>query len=99
MKEIWNWIQIGIGALGGFIGWFFGNLDGLLYTLLVFAIVDYTTGILRAISERKLSSKVGMKGITKKVMMLLLVGIAHMLDVEIIGTGSVLRDAVIFGIS
>lgn len=96
MKETWNMIQIGIGVIGGFFGWFLGDVDGLLYALLVFACVDYITGVLRAIVEKKLSSQVGMKGIAKKVMMFLLVGIAHILDVEVIGTGSVLRDAVIF---
>jgi toxin secretion/phage lysis holin len=96
MKETWNWIQLGFSAVGGFLGWFLGGVDGLLYTLIAFVVVDYITGVLRAIAEKKLSSKIGAHGITKKIMIFLLVGVAHMLDVEIIGNGSILRDAVIF---
>jgi toxin secretion/phage lysis holin len=96
MKETWVWIQVGAIGFGGFIGWFLGGTDGSLYTLLAFVVVDYITGVLRAIVEKKLSSHIGSKGITKKVMIFLLVGMAHLLDVEIIGNGNVLRDAVIF---
>lgn len=53
-------------VLGGFIGWFLGGLDDLLYALLTFVIADYTTGILCAISERKLSSEVGLRGVIGK---------------------------------
>ncbi|GFH40223.1 phage holin family protein [Lactococcus insecticola] len=96
MKETWNWIQIALSAVGGFTGWFLGGFDGLLYTLVAFVVVDYITGILRAVADKKLSSKIGAHGITKKIMIFLLVGVAHLLDLEIIGNGSILRDAVIF---
>lgn len=59
-------------------------------------VVDYITGVLKAIVEHKLSSHIGAEGITKKVMIFLLIGIAHLLDVEIVGNGNVMRDAVIF---
>ncbi|EAA0387912.1 holin, partial [Listeria monocytogenes] len=78
------------------VGWYVGGIDGLIYTLLTFVVVDYVTGLLRAINEKQLSSRIGAKGITKKVLIFLLVGIAHMLDVEVIKGGNVLRDAVIF---
>ncbi|EAC4367921.1 holin family protein [Listeria monocytogenes] len=96
MKEAWNWIQLAIASGGGIIGWYVGGTDGLIYTLVTFVVVDYVTGLLRAINEKKLSSKIGAKGITKKIMIFLLVGVAHMLDVEVIKGGNVLRDAVIF---
>ncbi|MFB8607569.1 phage holin family protein [Enterococcus casseliflavus] len=96
MKEVWNWIQLAIASGGGVIGWYVGGIDGLIYTLVTFVVVDYVTGLLRAINEKKLSSKIGAKGITKKIMIFLLVGVAHMLDVEVIKGGNVLRDAVIF---
>ena len=96
MKETWNTIQVGMAALGGFVGWFLGGLDGSLYTLCAFVVVDYITGVLKAIVEHKLSSHIGAEGITKKVMIFLLIGIAHLLDVEIVGNGNVMRDAVIF---
>ncbi|MGX6991072.1 phage holin family protein [Pseudolactococcus reticulitermitis] len=96
MKETWTWIQLSLSAIGGFVGWFLGGFDGLLYTLVAFVVVDYITGILRAIADKKLSSKIGAHGITKKMMIFLLVGAAHLLDVEIIRNGNVLRDAVVF---
>ena len=82
--------------LGGWVGYFVGGCDGLLYALLAFVVIDYITGVMCAIADRKLSSEVGFKGIAKKVLIFLLVGIANILDVNVVGTGSVLRTAVIF---
>ena len=96
MKEFWNTIQLVIAAIGGWRGWFLGGCDGLLYALIAFAVVDYLTGIMCAIVDKKLSSAVGFKGIFKKVLIFVLVGIANILDVQVIGNGSVLRTAVIF---
>ncbi len=96
MKEFWNTIQLVITAIGGWLGWFLGGCDGLLYTLIAFVVVDYLTGVMCAIADKKLSSAVGFKGIFKKVLIFALVGIANILDINIIGTGSVLRTAVIF---
>lgn len=96
MKEFWNTIQLVIAAIGGWLGWFLGGCDGPLYALIAFAVVDYLTGIMCAIVDKKLSSAVGFKGIFKKVLIFVLVGIANILDVQVIGNGSVLRTAVIF---
>lgn len=96
MKEFWNTIQLVIAAIGGWLGWFLGGCDGLLYALIAFAVVDYLIGIMCAIVDKKLSSAVGFKGIFKKVLIFVLVGIANILDVQVIGNGSVLRTAVIF---
>lgn len=96
MKEFWNLCQFIFTAIGGWLGYFLGGCDGLLIALVVFAVTDYITGVMCAISEKKLSSAVGFKGICRKVIIFMLVGIAHMIDVNIIATGSVLRTAVIF---
>ena len=96
MKEFWNMIQAVFAVLGGWVGYFVGGCDGLLYALLAFVAIDYITGVMCAIADRKLSSEVGFKGIAKKVLIFLLVGIANILDVNVVGTGSVLRIAVIF---
>lgn len=96
MKEFWNLIQTVFAALGGWLGYFLGGCDGLLIALLIFMTVDYITGVMCAINDKRLSSEVGFKGIAKKVMILLLVGIAHILDVVVIGSVGVLRTAVIF---
>ena len=96
MKEFWNTIQLVFAAIGGWLGSFLGGCDGLLIALVVFVVVDYLTGVMCAIADHKLSSAVGFKGICRKVLIFLLVGIANILDVQVIGSGSVLRTAVIF---
>ena len=96
MKEFWNTIQFIFTAVGGWLGYYLGGCDGLLYALLAFVVADYVTGVMCAVSDKKLSSEVGFKGICRKVLIFLLVGIANILDVQVIGTGSVLRTAVIF---
>lgn len=96
MKEFWNTIQLIFSAVGGWLGYFLGGCDGLLYALLAFVVIDYVTGVMCAIINRELSSAVGFKGIFRKVLIFLLVGIANIIDVQVIGTGAVLRTAVIF---
>lgn len=96
MKEFWTSIQIVITAIGGWLGWFLGGCDGLLYALIAFAAVDYVTGVMCAVVDKKLSSSVGFKGIFRKVLIFVMVGVAHILDAQVIGNGSVLRTAVIF---
>ena len=96
MKEFWNVIQMVFAAVGGWLGYFLGGCDGLLYALLAFVVLDYITGIMCAIAHKKLSSAVGFKGICRKVLIFALVGVGHLLDTQVIGSGSVLRTAVIF---
>ena len=87
MKEFWNTIQLAFAAVGGWLGYFLGGCDGLLYALLAFVVIDYITGVMYAIADKNLSSEVGFKGICRKVLIFLLVGIANVLDVQVIGTG------------
>ena len=96
MKEFWNTIQLIFTAIGGWLGYFLGGCDVLLYALIAFVVIDYITGVMCAINDKTLSSEVGFRGICRKVLIFLLVGIANILDVQVIGTGSVLRTAVIF---
>lgn len=96
MKEFWNSVQMIFTAVGGWLGWFLGGCDGLLYALIAFVVIDYITGVMCAINDHALSSEVGFRGICRKVLIFLLVGIANIMDVNVIGTGSVLRTAVIF---
>lgn len=96
MKEFWTTIQVIFAAIGGWLGWFLGGCDGLLIALLAFVAVDYVTGVMCAIVDKKLSSAVGFKGIFKKILIFALVGVGHILDTMVIGTGSVLRTAIIF---
>ncbi len=96
MKDFWNVIQLIFFALGGWLGYFLGGCDGLLYTLLAFTAMDYITGVMCAVNDKTLSSEVGFRGICRKVLIFMLVGIANILDADVVGTGSVLRTAVIF---
>jgi toxin secretion/phage lysis holin len=96
MKAFWYTIQAIFTAVGGWLGWFLGGCDGLLYALLAFVVIDYITGIMCAVVDRKLSSAVGFRGIFKKVLIFALVGIGHIIDAYVIGNGSILRTAVIF---
>ena len=96
MKTVWNTIQMAITAFGGFLGWFLGGFDGFLYTLVAFVVIDYITGVMCAVNYHTLSSAVGFRGICRKVLIFSLVGLANILDVNILGQGSILRTAVIF---
>lgn len=96
MKEFWNSIQFVFTAIGGWLGWFLGGCDGLIIALVIFAALDYATGVMCAVADHKLSSAVGFKGICRKVLIFALVGVGHVLDTYVIGTGSILRTAVIF---
>ena len=96
MKEFWNTIQLAFAAVGGWLGYFLGGCDGLLYALIAFVAIDYITGVMCAISDKTLSSEVGFRGICRKVLIFLLVGIGHIVDAQVIGSGGVLRTAVIF---
>jgi toxin secretion/phage lysis holin len=96
MKEFWNSIQFVFAAIGGWLGFFLGGCDGLLYALLLFVICDYITGVLCAVSDKKLSSEVGFRGICRKVLIFLLVGIGNVIDVQVLGQPGVLRTAIIF---
>ena len=96
MTEFWNTTQMVFTAIGGWLGYFLGGCDGLLYALIAFVVIDYITGVMCAVTDKKLSSTVGFKGICRKVLIFLLVGIANVLDVQVIGNGSVIRTAIIF---
>lgn len=96
MKEFWNVIQAIFAVIGGWLGYFLGGNDGVLYALIIFAVLDYLTGFMCALADRKLSSKVGFKGICRKVLIFAMVGVGHLLDLHLLGGGSVLRTAINF---
>lgn len=96
MKQIWTGIQLAFTAFGGFLGWFLGGVDGFLYALIAFTVIDYITGVMCAITDKNLSSSIGFKGICRKVLIFTFVGIGNIVDVYVLGQGGVLRTAVIF---
>jgi toxin secretion/phage lysis holin len=96
MKDVISTIQLIFTAIGGYIGWFLGGFDGLIYSLVAFVVIDYITGLMVAVLEKKVSSSIGFKGIFKKVLIFTFVGIGHIVDFHIIKNGSAVRTAVIF---
>ncbi|WP_147564976.1 phage holin family protein [Clostridium tyrobutyricum] len=96
MKNLINTFQAVFTAIGGYIGWFLGGVDGFMYALISFVVIDYLTGLMVAVLDRKLSSEIGFRGIFKKVLIFVFVGIANIIDVHLIKNGSAIRNAVIF---
>lgn len=96
MKEFWNTLQLAFTVVGGWLGYFLGGCDGLIIALLLFVVTDYITGVMCAAIDKNLSSSVGFKGIFRKVLIFMLVGIANIIDFQVIKQGSVIRTAVIF---
>ena len=96
MKEFWTTLQLAFTVVGGWLGYFLGGCDGLILALLLFVVTDYITGVMCAAIDKKLSSSVGFKGIFRKVLIFMLVGIANIIDFQVIKQGSVIRTAVIF---
>ena len=88
--------QIALTAFGGWLGWVLGGWDGFLYALITFVVIDYLTGVMLAILEKRLSSEVGARGIFKKVLIFALVAVGHIIDTQAITNGSAVRTAVIF---
>ena len=95
IELIWAKAQMAIAAIGGWLGYFVGGIDGMMIALIVLMVLDYITGVMCAVMDKKLSSAVGFKGICKKVLILMLVGVANIIDVHVVGNGSALRGAVI----
>ena len=92
---IWRSLQGIAAAAGGWIGFLLGETDGMLTALYVLIVLDYITGIICAIIDHRLSSRIGLIGICKKVLILIMVGVGNILDIHVIGSGGTLRGIVI----
>lgn len=95
MSKLWNVLSGVFAAIGLWLGLFIGPVNGLLIALIVFVLTDYVTGFASAVVRKELSSSVGFKGLARKVLIFLIVGIANVLDVYVLGANAVLRTAVI----
>lgn len=93
--KILDYIKLAVVQIGAIIGAFIGNITGMIWALLIFSIIDYITGVTAAILEHKLSSEIGFRGITRKVLLFMIVGVANVLDVYVIGSGGVCRSMVL----
>ncbi|MDE7288055.1 MAG: phage holin family protein [Oscillospiraceae bacterium] len=92
MNSIFKNILAAVCALCGLL---FGDLDGLMIALAALMAMDYVSGVLAAVAQKKLSSEIGAKGIAKKVFMLLIVAVANIVDINVIGEGHVLKSVTV----
>ena len=94
MEKLFNTVSVAIGLFGGFIVSMFGGWDAMLYTILLFAVLDYFTGIVKAIYKKELSSEVGFKGLVKKIMVFVVIAVAYNVQ-KLTGNIIPLREVVI----
>ena len=97
--KVWIIIETMFAAIGGAIAAFLGGFDGLLTALVIFIVIDYITGIFAAVVQKRLSSAIGYKGIIRKALIFLIIGMADLIDRHIlnlsVGGGEIVRDIVI----
>lgn len=94
MDRFANTIKIIFGGIITAVSGFLGGMDGIMYALIAFISIDYITGVAVAIKQKKLSSEVGFWGLVRKVCILVLVGVAHFIDLNVMGTGDIFRTAI-----
>jgi len=96
MENFLSLVKLFFASMGGALGAVLGGVDGFLYALIVFVVVDYLTGVMVAVLNKELSSVIGFRGIFKKIIIFAFVAISYIIDQKIIGEGGVIRTAVIF---
>ena len=94
MDKFFNWVSVVVGIFGGVFAWAFGAWDKLLCALITLIILDYITGLLKGWYTKRLSSEIGFKGIAKKIVILIMVVTANVLQ-TVIGDKIMLREIVI----
>ena len=94
MDKFTEFMKLIFGGIITAVSGFLGGMDGIMYALLAFISIDYITGVAVAVKQKKLSSEVGFWGLVRKVCILLLVGIAHYIDVYVTKNGDVIRTVV-----
>ena len=73
------------GAVGAVLGFMYGEVTGLFWALIAFMALDYITGVIVAVIEKRLSSEVGFRGLAKKFLILVFVAVGHIADTYILG--------------
>lgn len=94
MERLFNWISIALGVIGGLLAKLFGGFDVLLYVLVALVVIDYITGLLKAIYLKQVSSNIGFKGLCKKVIIFLVVVVSNLIGV-LMGDNLAIREVVI----
>lgn len=95
-EKVFAWIRGMTSLLAGALSYLYGDMNGLLIALFVVIVLDYTTGLIKAGIHKKLSSEIGFKGILKKILILMVVAVAHTVD-NVVGSGETWRNiAIVF---
>lgn len=88
-----KWLSAEVCALTSLL---WGGMDGLLFALLAVMCLDFATGLIVGGAQRKLNSEVCFRGLAKKMLILVMVALGHVLDAHIFGgSAAVCRSAVI----
>ena len=94
MEKFWKSAAASLGCLAGFL---FGELDGLVIALIALMCIDYVTGVIVGAVRHKLNSSTGFKGLAKKMLIMLIVAVANIIDTQVFqGESSIVRSAVCF---
>lgn len=93
--EIFNKCAVVIGVVGGVISSLLGGWDNLIVALITMIVLDYVTGVIKAVYTKCLSSEIGYKGIVKKLLMLVIVALAVCIS-RVLPDGIMIREITIF---
>ena len=91
--KIGNLLIFGFGNVAGFL---WGEMDGLFHALIALVCLDYLSGVISAFYHKELSSDIGFRGVCKKILLFLIVAVAHIVDSVVLDGPSILRTATIF---
>ena len=94
MDKVFNWVSIAGGIVGGFLSYHTGGWDVMLKTIVTLAILDYATGWIKGICNKRMSSEIGFRGILKKALMFIVIALSFKIQ-ELIGGTIPLREVVI----
>ena len=94
MEKYLNEISVGFGLIGGFICKFLGGWDMLLKAIVILVVLDYVTGLLKAIYNKSLSSEIGFKGLIRKIIIFVVIATAYVIQ-GIVGDAIPLREITI----
>ena len=94
MDKVFNWVSIAGGIVGGFVSYHMGGWDVMLKTIVTLAILDYATGWIKGIYNKRMSSEIGFRGILKKALMFIVIALSFKIQ-ELIGGTIPLREVVI----
>lgn len=94
MEKIFNILSISVGTIGGITAYLFGAFDTILITLLIVMVLDYISGIIKAVYTKKLSSHIGFHGLLKKIVILIIVALSTVIQ-RLMGNNIMIREIVI----